>query len=301
VSASDSAVLPAPIHERLSFDVATHAREHGLQPVGARPRFGEYLRELWRTRHFLKAMSSAQVLSANSDSRLGAFWELLNPILQAVVFYIAFGVLLNGRAGIDNFEVFLLVGVFGWHTLSASVTQGANAIPNNRGLTKSLHFPRAVLPLTIVARQAFTLGPKMGVLLVVMLLTHEPITWKIFQAIPAWGLLLTFSAGAALLLARVTANNPDVSNVLPFCMRMWLYLSGVFFDIGQRLANQPEWLQYIATHQPGAVLLALVRSPFLEQYPAATWQWVLGSVWAIGLLIVGGVVFWWGEEKYGDV
>lgn len=287
---------PAPVD-----DASALARAAGLRAMGTRPPLGTYLKDIWERRHFVTGMSSANVIAATSQTRLGLAWELISPLLQALIFWLAFGVLLGARKGIDNFEVFLLIGVFLWSALQTSVVTGAGALPSNRGLIRSLHFPRAILPLSIVVRESITLLPKTLIVAGAMLLTRERPGWEAFEIIPALILLMVFSTGLALLCARMAAHSADIANTLPFLLRGWMYLSGVFFDVQQRLADTPEWLQEIAVNQPGAIYLGLARGALLEQYHTEPQQWVLGVVWALLFLVVGGLAFWWAEESYGEL
>jgi teichoic acid transport system permease protein len=51
-----------------------------LREMGVRPPIREYLRLLWRRRHFLGAESKAKATSDTQDTYLGNVWLVLNPI-----------------------------------------------------------------------------------------------------------------------------------------------------------------------------------------------------------------------------
>ena len=50
-----------------------------------------------------------------------------------------------------------------------------------------------------------------------------------------------------------------------------------------------------------AVYLYLVRSCLLNEpaYPQSLFMWLLGIGWAVVFAVIGFLVFWRGEERYG--
>ena len=63
---------------------------------------------------------------------------------------------------------FLVTGVFIFQYFSSCLSGGAKAIIGNMGLVRSLHFPRAVLPIRLVLQNMFALMPMMAVLAVIV-------------------------------------------------------------------------------------------------------------------------------------
>jgi teichoic acid transport system permease protein len=52
-------------------------------------------------------------------------------------------------------------------------------------------------------------------------------------------------------------------------------------------------------YQPVAIYLELVRSCLLEETPVDPSLWWWGVGWAVVFLVVGFVLFWQAEERYG--
>ena len=57
----------------------------GLQRVGARPGFVDYLVQIWNYRHFIAYDAKSRVQSGNRRDRLGSAWLILNPILIRLI------------------------------------------------------------------------------------------------------------------------------------------------------------------------------------------------------------------------
>ena len=117
--------------------------------------------------------------------------------------------------------------------------------------------------------------------------------------VPAIGLLWMFSTGCAFMVARWVAMTPDLDNLLPHFLRILMYASGVIFSVEQFLSRY-SW-GWLLEYQPVAVYLYLVRSSILDEpaYPPDPTMWLVGAIWAVLFGVVGFLIFWGGEEKYG--
>ena len=63
-------------------------------PVNSRPAFGAYLRSLWQRRAFIFAFAKASVDKQNTKSRLGQFWQVMDPVITMAIYWFLFGFLL---------------------------------------------------------------------------------------------------------------------------------------------------------------------------------------------------------------
>ena len=271
-----------------------------LRRAGARPGIADYTRELWGRRHFILAFSTANNAVGYSASFLGQAWQLLTPLLNAGVYYLIFGVLLHTKRGVHNYVAFLVIGIFIFTFTQTSLIGGARAISANVGLTRVLHFPRAVLPVssTLVALQRLVYS--MIVMLPIVLLTGERPRWQWLLLLPAIALQSMFCLGLAFFIARIGAKIPDTSQLLPFLIRTWLYVSGVFYSIQAFAADHPHWVKVVLEVNPGAVYVELVRAALIEE-PRPTYLWWLAVGWAVAVLVAGYLFFWQAEEQYGRV
>ena len=283
-----------------SQTAADFAVAHGLKPTGLRPSLWRYLSGIWRRRAFIWAFAWARVESTNAESKLGQFWQLINPLFSATIYYFIFGVLLQTSRGIENFVAYLVVGVFLFTLIQRSISAGASSIRTNIGLVRALHFPRAILPLSSVLEQLIAFGASLFIMVPVLLLTGEPITWSWLLFFPAVLIVVTFCMGAALLFARLAANTKDVSQILPFGLRAWMYTSGVFYSVDRFTAGFPEWVSTVLNLNPGAVFLEITRDALLESYTAPPVEWAWAAGWALGVFLIGFLVFWSDEASYGQ-
>src|SRR5579875_1476239 len=120
----------------------------GLHRAGARLPVAEYTQRLWFRRWFVAAYASASNAVGYEGNFLGQAWQLLTPLLNILVYYLIFGLLLHTNRGVQNYIAFLSVGVFVFSFMQTSLISGSKSITGNIGLVRALQFPRAVLPVS---------------------------------------------------------------------------------------------------------------------------------------------------------
>ena len=278
------------------------AAKYGLAVSGARPRLGEYVRQLWARRHFISAFARAKVHAQYTTARLGQLWQVMTPLLNAAVYYLIFGLLLGTDRGIDNFIAFLVTGIFIFTFTQSSVLAGTKAISGNLGLVRALHFPRASMPIAMTLVQLQQLLMSMLVLLAIVLMTGEVPTWSWLLAAPALLLQSVFNAGLAMTVARMGSKMTDLSQLMPFILRTWMYMSGVMYSISHFAAGAPYFLKVLLNVNPAAVYIDLMRFALIDSFTSAQLPphvWPLAVIWAVVAGVGGFLYFWKAEEQYG--
>jgi teichoic acid transport system permease protein len=277
--------------------LAEYAKQNGLTKVGARESLLSYVKHAWQRRDFAYVMALYTDQANSSRNRLGRWWLVLVPTLQAAVYGLIFGILLGGSRP-ENFIPFLITGVFLFSFLQGAYSSGANSVTSNNGLVRSLSFPRILLPINALIQQVFSLLPQVALLLITLLLFQQQVTWNWLYLIPILLLMVVFGFGLATISARLTVHVQDLNKLNPFLTRVMFYVSGIFFSIETVLKDYPVAMQ-IATWNPVYVYISLARGAMVEGYAMTAGMWIAAVAWAFGLLIVGTVFFWRAEERYG--
>ncbi|MBB5936657.1 ABC transporter permease [Streptomyces zagrosensis] len=282
------------------------AQKYGLSVSGARVGLGEYVRQLWGRRHFILAFSQAKLTAQYSQAKLGQLWQVATPLLNALVYFLIFGLLMGGRGGMGNdvYIPFLVTGVFVFTFTQTSALAGVRAISGNLGLVRALHFPRAALPISFSLQQLQQLLFSMIVLVMVLVgFGHYPsLSWVLI--VPTLALQFVFNTGLAMVMARLGSKTPDLAQLMPFILRTWLYASGVMYSISDMLAkkNVPEWLDDVLLSNPASVYIDLMRYALMDDYSSSNLPphvWLLALGWAALVGIGGFLYFWKAEEQYG--
>lgn len=288
------------------MNLAEYAASHGLKRVGARPPFFSYLREVWRRRVFAWTLSTYTSEAANARTRLGRWWLILLPTIQAGTYGLIFGLILGSNRP-HNFLAFLFTGVFLFSFMSGAFQSGAGSIVGNAGLVRSLSFPRILLPISSVIQQFINLWAQLALLLVTLLVTafdfsnlswQNPIDldWALFPVVVV--LMVMFCSGLAMIAARINAQARDLGKLIPFITRIAFYVSGVFFSLETVLAEWPTALA-VFEFNPFYDFIQLSRGLLVEGYEPSAKLWMLCIGWAVITPIIGALYFWKAEEVYG--
>jgi teichoic acid transport system permease protein len=334
----DESVSSAGIQTSVLPDepLSEFALAHGLRPSAARPPVLAYIKQLWRRWNFIVAFATARNIAMYTEARLGQLWQVLTPLLNAGVYFLIFGLLLKINRGVPDYLGFLVTGVFVFNFTQRAFISSSNVITDSLPLIRALQFPRASLPLAYVMIEFQQMLLSMAVLAVILLspLCHEPITWYWLLAIPALMLQTAFNVGVGLFVARIGSQVNDFSQLLPFLLRTWLYVSGVLYSIATLQIRTDRWVVALLEINPAALYITLMRNalmlsqrqsaPGTKPYNArlcAQWNtkaskylydsaychyyanpdhfWYYGIGWAAFALVVGFFFFWRAEVKYG--
>jgi teichoic acid transport system permease protein len=249
--------------------LAELAVQYNLKLSGARPSLWDYVKLLWGRRHFILGYATARNISMYTEAKLGQIWQVLTPLLNSLVYFLIFGLLFQASKGVSHYPAFLVTGVFVFAFSERSIVTGSNVMRANLQLIRALYFPRASLPLAYVLVELEQMLVGMVVLVAIMLGSQQWPSWYWFLLIPAVLLQTMFNTGAALIVARLGGAMQDISELIPFFLRISRYFCGVMYlIITLPIHSLPPWVAKVLTLNPFAVFIQLVRVAFMSTYRA---------------------------------
>jgi len=271
------------------------ARRAGLQRMGTRPSLLRYFSQLWERREFALLVPLGELRQRNMNTVLGSFWHVLNPLFQAAIYYFLFGVVLDTRGGIDNYAVWLIVGLITFSYTQKAVASSSGIIVQRVAMLRTLNFPAGILPISVNLGELLAHGPAVFVMLVITLVAYDAgLVWVLL--IPIIIVQTLFNLGLGLIVARLTVHFQDFGQLLAHLLKMWLLASGVMFPID----NAP----------PGPILTTLEGNPayvFISLSRRVLFDGVLdlrlfatSILWALGTLVVGILFFHRYEGRYSN-
>jgi teichoic acid transport system permease protein len=289
----EAIALPDPV------DTKAVIERYQLRRIDHKSPLPGYLRDTWNRRLFIHTYARAQVAASNNQSALGMWWVVLNPALNAFVYWFVFGIILGNASTIPNYIAYLVIGIFVIEWSTQVMGMGSIAISGNIGLVRALQFPKAVLPIATVHREALEHIVSMSVMIIIVVATGEfpSMTWLLLPLLIVMQYM--FNLSLAFVFARIGSAVADFKNIVPFIARVWLFLSGVFFSVSDRAETLPGWLGFIMQVNPGHVFIELYRSAMLGAVDVSATMWYLGAFWAVVPLLFAVPFFWRGEQTYG--
>ena len=140
------------------------------------------------------------------------------------------------RGGANQpFILFLVCGLLPWKAFAEGLGQSTNSFRNAGGIIKAIAFPKAVLPISLVASNTIYLLFALIIpitLAVVLAPTHD--TWPALSYIMlpvVVAVQATLALGLSLLLATAGLFFIDLQNIIRHITRMWYFLSPGLYSI----------------------------------------------------------------------
>jgi lipopolysaccharide transport system permease protein len=242
-----------------------------------------WLRDLWRFRRVLVALSLRDIRGKYKQAALGVAWAVIQPLVQVSIFTFVF----RGVAKIETpvaYPVFALAALLPFNLFQQLVVLGTPAFANSQSLVTKVYFPRLYTVLAGGASALVNAAVTSAVLLVAMFVFGVPLSARILLALPTLAGILLLGVGSAALLGAVNARFRDVQHALPLVTTVLLYISPVLYP----LASMPASLRPVALLNPLTGLIEGFRFA-LAGTGVDSWAFVASSLGASAVVFVVGV------------
>jgi ABC-type polysaccharide/polyol phosphate export permease len=209
---------------------------------------------------------------------LGYAWWFLDPIFFMVIYMFVYQYVF-GRT-MDDYIVFVLIGLVSWRWMSGSITQCTAAIFQRLGVIESIAAPKHIFPLVNLRVESMLFLAAFTIVPIAMIIEGVSFTWHIIEFIPITIVTFIFLLGIGLITAHIGSFVADFKQVLSYTLRLVFYLSPVFYDLA---ILSPELKKYFWLN-PVTSILQSYRNAFM--YGTYANYWGLLYVLAIGLICI---------------
>ncbi|GGI30393.1 MULTISPECIES: ABC transporter permease [Staphylococcus] len=230
--------------------------------------------------------------SQYANHYLGVFWNILQPLLQVIVYYIVFGLGLRGSAGSVMgvpFIVHLISGLFPWLFISQGINSGATAIQQNIGLLSKMKFPSSIFISIALTNNMINLLITTLIVFIISLFNHYVPLWHYFWFV--YFMIGSFAIifGISLIMSTLTVIVRDTKNLLQNVIRMLFFMTPIFWV----LEEQHGILVKLASLNPFAYLIGVYRTAFIHPQTAVYGTWsdhIYFWVTTLLLITIGAIV-----------
>ena len=106
----------------------------------------EAIADVRSRQRLVRYLVAADMHKRGSDTLLGNFWWILDPLLQMLVYYVLVTLIARGQ-GIEAYALFIFAAILPWKWFTASVTDATSSVASQDRLIKQIQFPKIVLPV----------------------------------------------------------------------------------------------------------------------------------------------------------
>jgi len=244
---------------------------------------------------FLIAMTEKEIKARYKFALLGFLWVLLNPLLQMLIMGLIFQFFVPVK--VDNYFLFLFVGLLPWNFFSMTVQKTAPAIVYERALIQKAKFPREVIVLSIVLSNLFHFLVAFGLLLVALIADKvlQGFTFsellgyliRVSMAVPLFIWLAYVTSGFSLLFSALNVRFRDVNFVVQALMPLWFYATPIVYTLNLL----PAQFQGLFVLNPLVAIIQLFQYILLQQPMLPTDQILINLVIGGGIAFLGWKVF----------
>ncbi|MDA8233794.1 MAG: ABC transporter permease [Clostridia bacterium] len=250
--------------------------------------------ELYKYREMLKNMVTKELRQRYKGSVLGFLWTFLNPLLMLVIYSIVFSTIM--RIDIENYSMFLFVGLLPWMFFSTSVLISTGSIVNNGNLIKKIYFPREILPISVAITGLVNFLLSLIILVPALLFFKMEITVAIFTLPVIIVLQLIMVLGFTLFVSSLNVYFRDLEHILGVLMTAWFYVTPIIFPL-QMVPTKFLWLVKL---NPVAPLMFAYQDIF---YYGVVPKWEsLGNVFifSVASLMIGMLTFGYLKRNFAE-
>jgi teichoic acid transport system permease protein len=227
------------------------------------------IKEQFKHAGIIFRMSRYEDKATYQSHYLGLAWQILNPAIQIGIYYLVFGLGVNGNREVDGvpFIIWMLIGITAWFYINASVLGASNSIHRQVGMVAKMKFPVSILPSINIISNLSSYIPMVAIVVGSLFIAGVTPTIYWLQFIYYFLAMVIFLFAFGLLNATITVLIRDYHIFLQSVLRLLFYVSGPIWDINNR--NMPVWLIKILRLNPFYYLIEGFRDAFLSR----AWVW----------------------------
>jgi len=246
------------------------------------------MRELYRYRDLIFALVARELKVRYRRSAIGFTWTMLQPLLMMLVLQVVFNSLFRFKMDYGNYPVYALSGILFWNFFSQSIVASMNSLRGNSPILRKLPVPKEVFPLATVISGVINLVLALVPLLLIMIVTHQPIGLSLLFLPVSILLAGLFTLGAGLLLSPLSVFFSDVVEMIGVLLSILMYLTPIFYPM-KILEDSPY--RPLVRFNPVRSILEVFRDPiYLGKVPPLSHLSVCFGI-AMAALLIGAWAF----------
>ena len=216
----------------------------------------------------------------------------MNPLLTMCVQYFVFSTIFKNN--IQNFAVYLLIGVVMFNFFSEACGMALTSILGNAGLITKVYMPKYIYPLTRVMSSMVNLGISLIPLILVCLATGVHFKKSAVLALYFMMCLVVFCLGLGMLLSTSMVFFRDTQFLWGVLSMMWMYATPIFYPE----TILPEQFKFVLQVNPLYYFLKNTRICILDGISPEPFVYFQCFMIALAMLLVGALVFRKNQDKF---
>lgn len=265
--------------------------------------FAKVYRHLKRYNPYSIYAAKSELKGEVSSSYLTWIWWILDPVLFMLV-YVFITVVVFRSSG-EYLPVVVIIGLTIWNFFNKNVSISVRIVNTFKGIVSKIYIPKYMLILEKMYVNFFKMLISFGIVAGFVIAYHIPFRLQLLQCIPLVVLLFILTLSSCVIVAHFGVYVNDLYNIVQVILRFMFYLSGVFYDIGDRLGSRMLFgfdLNWLMTHcNPIAYLIDELRQIIIYGEMMDPWLFLYWLIISLALLGIGLFLMYRHENSYVKV
>ncbi len=228
----------------------------------------------------------AELKSEVAGSFLSWLWWILDPLLYMCVYAFVAGVIF-GASSKPYFLVFVFIGLNCWQFFNRVVRNSVKLVSNKKSIVTKVYIPKYMFIFEKIGTNGFKMLVSFIITAVFMIYYQVPLSLNMLWVAPLLLMLGIVAFAFSSIIMHFGVFVEDLLNIVTVGLQLVFYLSGIFYDITDRLAaKHPTMCNILVYGNPVALIITDIRNTLL--YNQAPHFLALG-IWLVIALVISTI------------
>ena len=247
--------------------------------------------------------AKSELKSEVSASYLTWIWWILDPVLFMLVYVFITVVVFRSQG--EYLPVVVIIGLTIWNFFNKNVSISVKIVNTFKGIVSKIYIPKYMLILEKMYVNFFKMMISFGIVAGFMIAYGIPFRPQLLYCLPLLVLVFILTLACCVIVAHFGVYVNDLYNIVQVILRFMFYLSGVFYDIGDRLGDGTFMgidIGWLMTHvNPVAYLINEFRQIIIYGESLRPLMFIYWLVFSLVLLAIGLFLMYRHENNYVKV
>jgi len=203
--------------------------------VAAHTQIKSLLRAAKNSRTFVQSSIIRELQAKYLNSRLGALWLVLNPLIQVALYAFIFSFIMSAKIGrIDNnysYTIYLLSGFCFWFNFIEIFTRATNIFGEFGPIMKKNSVPKISFPAIIIASSLIHASIFIGVVILLFLAFAHTVSFTALYVIPVTILVSVIALSLGVLTSILSLIFHDLRQIVPTILQFSFWTAPIVYTL----------------------------------------------------------------------
>lgn len=244
------------------------------------------LKAVYEYKDMIFSLVKRELRGRYQKSVLGMLWTFLNPLCQILVYTFVFSIIFENN--MENYYIYLTVGMIPWTFFSEALGQGTGSIVSNADMTKKIYFPREALTIASVTAKFVNMLLSFVIVFLFVFISGigvnvQALVWLLPVMVAEYLVALGFT----LFFSAITVYLRDMEYIVGVLLMAWIWATPIMYT----LEGRSEWIVTLLKVNP--------MTNIILAYQSVLYHKAIPDVLSIvGVILVGIVLVIIGESVF---